>query len=50
MTYKAYLDNVRAKAEETPDDYLKMARAKGKSGMTCRSGWRPNAGGGTATP
>jgi len=29
MTYKAYLDNIYAKTGKTPDDYLKMAKAKG---------------------
>ena len=29
MTYKAYLDNIYAKTGKTPEDYLKMAKAKG---------------------
>ena len=29
MTYKAYIDNIYAKTGKTPEDYLKMAKAKG---------------------
>jgi len=29
MTYKAYLDNIYVKTGKTPEDYLKMAKAKG---------------------
>ena len=29
MTYKAYLDNIYDKTGKTPEDYLKMAKAKG---------------------
>jgi Domain of unknown function (DUF4287) len=29
MTYKAYLDNIRAKTGKTPEDYRKMAKEKG---------------------
>lgn len=29
MTYKAYLDNIRAKTGKTPEDYRKMAEQKG---------------------
>lgn len=29
MTYKAYLDNIRAKTGKSPEDYRKMAKEKG---------------------
>lgn len=29
MTYKAYIDNIRAKTGKNPEDYLKLAREKG---------------------
>ena len=29
MTYKAYIDNIKAKTGKTPEDYVKMAKAKG---------------------
>jgi len=29
MTYKAYIDNIRAKTGKTPEDFRKMAETKG---------------------
>jgi len=29
VTYKAYIDNVKAKTGKTPEDYLKMAKERG---------------------
>ena len=29
MTYKAYIDNIRAKTGKTPEDYLRMAEDSG---------------------
>jgi hypothetical protein len=29
MTYKAYVDNIRAKTGKTPEDFRKLARKKG---------------------
>jgi hypothetical protein len=29
MTYKAYIDNIKAKTGKTPEDYRKMANEKG---------------------
>lgn len=29
MTYKAYIDNIKAKTGKTPEDYLRMAKEKG---------------------
>ena len=29
MTYKAYIDNIRAKTGKTPEDFRKMAKEKG---------------------
>ena len=29
MTYKAYMDNIKAKTGKTPEDYRKMAQEKG---------------------
>lgn len=29
MTYKAYIDNIKAKTGKTPEDYRKTAREKG---------------------
>lgn len=29
MTYKAYIDNIQAKTGKTPEDFRKMAEAKG---------------------
>jgi len=29
MTYKAYLDNIKAKTGKSPEDYEKMAKEKG---------------------
>lgn len=29
MTYKAYIDNIRAKTGKTPEDYRKLAEQKG---------------------
>lgn len=29
MTYRAYIDNIKAKTGKTPEDYRKMAREKG---------------------
>lgn len=29
MTYKAYIDNIRAKTGMSPEDYRRMAKAKG---------------------
>jgi len=29
MTYKAYIDNIRAKTGKTPEDFRKMANDKG---------------------
>ena len=29
MTYKAYINNIKAKTCKTPEDYVKMAKAKG---------------------
>lgn len=29
MTYKAYIDNIKAKTGKTPEDYLKEAKKKG---------------------
>jgi hypothetical protein len=29
MTYKAYIDNIKAKTGKTPEDYRKLAKEKG---------------------
>jgi hypothetical protein len=29
MTYKAYIDNIKAKTGKTPEDFRKMAKEKG---------------------
>ena len=29
MTYKAYIDNIRAKTGKTPEDFRKLAKKKG---------------------
>ena len=29
VTYKAYIDNIRAKTGKAPEDYMKMAKEKG---------------------
>jgi hypothetical protein len=29
MTYKAYIDNIKAKTGKTPEDYRRMAKEKG---------------------
>jgi hypothetical protein len=31
MTYKAYIDNIKAKTGKSPEDYLKLVRTKGLS-------------------
>ncbi|MCL4518237.1 MAG: DUF4287 domain-containing protein [Thaumarchaeota archaeon] len=29
MTYKAYIDNIKAKTGKSPEDYLRVAKSKG---------------------